>query len=141
MKFNIRVYGIFEHDKHILVAEERRLNIPMIKFPGGGLEFGEGTLAALSREIREEMNLELNEFEHLYTTDFYQESVFNREHQVISIYYKVKNFDPKLIKIGTKRLDELKNDELQVKWIPIDELKALKFNFPIDRYLVEHFLL
>jgi hypothetical protein len=36
------------------------------------------------------MNTEIEVIEHLYTTDFYQKSIFNPQHQLISIYYLVK---------------------------------------------------
>ncbi len=36
------------------------------------------------------MNLEVEIGEHIYTTDFFQLSAFNPDHQIISIYYMVK---------------------------------------------------
>lgn len=60
------------------------------KFPGGGLDFGEGTRDCLKREFKEEMDLEVRVTDHLYTTDFFQMSAFNPEHQIISIYYFVE---------------------------------------------------
>ncbi|MEO6915778.1 MAG: NUDIX domain-containing protein, partial [Chitinophagaceae bacterium] len=56
-------------------------------FPGGGLEFGEGTRDCLKREFMEEMGLDVEVKEHIYTTDFFQLSAFNADHQIISIYY------------------------------------------------------
>jgi 8-oxo-dGTP diphosphatase len=86
--FNIRVYGIlFNAQKQVLVSDELIRGSYITKFPGGGLEFGEGTRDCLQREFIEEMNLRVNVGEHIYTTDFYQRSAFNPEHQIISIYY------------------------------------------------------
>ena len=45
---------------------------------------------ALQREFMEEMELRVEVGEHIYTTDFYQDSAFNPDHQIISIYYFVK---------------------------------------------------
>jgi hypothetical protein len=43
-RFNLRVYGIVINDKkQILVADEYIRGGFYTKFPGGGLEFGEGT--------------------------------------------------------------------------------------------------
>lgn len=93
--FNIRVYGIIiTESKQIVVADEFIRGAYITKFPGGGLEFGEGTRDCLKREIKEEMNLEVEIGDHLYTTDFYQMSAFNPAHQIISIYYFVKSLDP-----------------------------------------------
>ncbi len=89
--FNVRVYGILINDaKQVLVSDEFIKGKYYTKFCGGGLEKGEGTLDCLKREFIEEMNLRVSVVEHIYTTDFYQQSAFNPEHQMISIYYFVK---------------------------------------------------
>ena len=64
------------------------------KFPGGGLEFGEGTRDCLKREFKEEMDLDVEVGDHIYTTDFFQISAFNPEHQIVSIYYFANAVDP-----------------------------------------------
>ena len=86
--FNLRVYGIlFGENKKVLVSDEFIRGNYYTKFPGGGLEFGEGTRDCLKREFKEEMDLEVKITDHIYTTDFFQMSAFNPEHQIISIYY------------------------------------------------------
>lgn len=90
-RFNIRVYGILVNDKkQVLVSDEFIRGNYYTKFPGGGLEFGEGTRDCLKREFKEEMDLEVEVGNHLYTTDFFQISAFRPEDQIISIYYWVK---------------------------------------------------
>ncbi len=74
----------------VLVSDEFIRGNQYTKFPGGGLEFGEGTRDCLKREFMEEMNLSVRVTDHLYTTDFFQMSAFNPEHQIISIYYRVE---------------------------------------------------
>ena len=89
--FNVRVYGILINDaKQVLVSDEFIKGKYYTKFCGGGLEKGEGTIDCLKREFIEEMNLRVSIVEHIYTTDFYQLSAFNPEHQMLSIYYLVK---------------------------------------------------
>lgn len=88
--FNLRVYGILINDqKQVLVSDELIRGSYITKFPGGGLEFGEGTRDCLRREFREEMDLAVEIGDHLYTTDFFQLSAFHPEHQIISVYYFV----------------------------------------------------
>ena len=59
--FNIRVYGILVNEqKQVLVADEYIRGGYYTKFPGGGLEFGEGTRDCLKREFIEEMNLSVS---------------------------------------------------------------------------------
>lgn len=89
--FNLRIYGLLiNENKQVLVSDEYIRGYYYTKFPGGGLEFGEGTRDCLGREFMEEMNLKVEVGEHIYTTDFFQMSAFNTEHQIISIYYQVK---------------------------------------------------
>jgi len=58
------------------------------------LEFGEGTRDCLKREFMEEMGLNVEIGDHIYTTDFFQMSAFNPEHQIISVYYFAKALEP-----------------------------------------------
>jgi 8-oxo-dGTP diphosphatase len=112
-RFNVRVYGILinEH-RQVLVSDELIRGKYYTKFPGGGLEYGEGTRDCLVREFMEEMNLKIEVLEHIYTTDFYQQSAFNPDHQILSIYYQVKALEP-----ITARLNEhpFQFDETQMK--------------------------
>lgn len=93
--FNLRVYGLLINEKkQVLVSDEFIRGGYYTKFPGGGLEFGEGTRECLKREFKEELDIEVEVREHLYTTDFFQMSAFNPEHQIISIYYMVNALEP-----------------------------------------------
>ena len=53
--FTIRVYGILvNQEKQVLVSDEKIRGEYYTKFPGGGMEFGEGTRDCLKREFMEE---------------------------------------------------------------------------------------
>jgi 8-oxo-dGTP diphosphatase len=104
--FNVRVYGILINEKkQVLVSDEFIRGNYYTKFPGGGLESGEGTRDCLKREFMEEMNLKVEIGDHIYTTDFYQRSAFNPEHQIISIYYYAKALVPITKTLRTKEFD------------------------------------
>ena len=105
-KFNVRVYGILlnEH-KQVLVSDEYIRGEYYTKFPGGGLEFGEGTRECLQREFKEEMNLDVSIEDHIYTTDIFQMSAFTPEHQIIAIYYFAKALQPITVPIRTTAFD------------------------------------
>ncbi len=93
--FNVRVYGLLVNEaKQVLVSDEYIRGEYFTKFPGGGLEFGEGTRDCLAREFMEEMNLKVEVTDHLYTTDFFQMSAFSPGQQIIAIYYSVKALEP-----------------------------------------------
>ena len=104
--FNLRVYGILinEH-KQVLVSDEFIRGNYYTKFPGGGLEFGEGTRDCLKREFLEEMQLKVEIGEHIYTTDYFQMSAFNPSHQIISIYYFAQAQEPIRVPLREKPFD------------------------------------
>ncbi len=105
-KFNVRVYGLLINDRRqVLVSDEYIRSNYYTKFPGGGLEFGEGTRDCLKREFMEEMNLNVAVGSHLYTTDFFQMSAFNPEHQIISIYYFAEALEPIRVPLRSKPFD------------------------------------
>lgn len=88
--FNLRVYGIcLLPSDEIIVSRESYNGFHFTKFPGGGLEYGEGLKEALIREWKEEANLEIEVGNHFYTTDFFQKSIYDSR-QIISIYYWIK---------------------------------------------------
>ena len=58
--FNVRVYGLLLNQQNqVLIAEEKHYNTFVRKFPGGGLQFGEGTIDAVKHEFREELTIEI----------------------------------------------------------------------------------
>ena len=104
--FNIRVYGILINEKkQVLVADEYIRGGLYTKFPGGGLEFGEGTRDCLKRELKEELGIEAEIGDHIYTTDYFQMSAFRPEDQIISIYYFAKQLEELKVPLRTKAFD------------------------------------
>jgi len=111
--FNLRVYGILINEQQqVLVSDELIRGRYITKFPGGGLEFGEGTRDCLQREFMEEMNLKVETGEHIYTTDYFQMSAFNPEHQIISVYYFANALEEIKVPLRTNPFDF---DEQQMK--------------------------
>ncbi len=104
--FNVRVYGILlGENKKVLVTDEFIRGDYYTKFPGGGLEFGEGTRDCLKREFKEEMDLEVKITDHIYTTDFCQMSAFSEGQQIIAIYYFAEALEPIKAPLRTKPFD------------------------------------
>ena len=143
--FNIRVYGILLNENNqVLVSDEFIRGAYITKFPGGGLELGDGTRDCLQREFMEEMNLKVAVTDHLYTTDFYQQSAFNKSHQIISIYYFVQALEPIHVPLRTRPFDF---DEHQLKvyndtgetetfrLIDCDDFSDTVVSLPIDKHV------
>lgn len=146
-KFNIRVYGILVNEaKQVLVSDELIRGMQITKFPGGGLEIGEGTRDCLRREFMEEMNLEVVIGDHIYTTDFYQQSAFNKEQQIISIYYFAKALAPITVPLRTKLFDfdeqQMKNYEATgetetFRFVNWEEFSDDAVTLPIDKLVAK----
>lgn len=139
-QFNIRVYGILINEKkQVLVTDELIKGTEITKFPGGGLEFGEGTLECIKREFIEETNNAIEIIEHFYTTDFFQQSAYFLEHQIISIYYLVKPSSAFEIKTKEKifDFDERIENAQTFRWLALTELCENDFTLPIDKLVAK----
>jgi ADP-ribose pyrophosphatase YjhB (NUDIX family) len=139
MYFNVRVYGLLINEQQqILLTDEQVAGHRFTKFPGGGVEFGEGLTDALKREFIEECNTEVEVLNHFYTTDFYVKSAFN-DSQIISIYYTVKNISTLNFTVSTSEFDFADRDEQQqsFRWKKLNDLQPGDVTFPIDRHVIE----
>lgn len=142
-RFNVRVYGILVNDrKQILVADEFIRGKYYTKFPGGGLEFGEGTRDCLRREFMEEMSLKVEVKDHIYTTDYFQLSGFNPDHQIISIYYAVHPLEEIRVPLRNKVFDfdegqltvyEQAGEVETFRFIDWDDFSEESVTLPIDK--------
>jgi ADP-ribose pyrophosphatase YjhB (NUDIX family) len=138
-QFNVRVYGLLINDNNeIIISDEQEYGMRFTKFPGGGLEYGEGLIEGLKREFIEECNAEIEVISHFYTTDFFVKSAFN-DSQVISIYYKVKNLNNLDLTIKTLVFDfDGEGDVLQsFRWVNLSDLRPDDFLFPTDQHVVK----
>jgi 8-oxo-dGTP diphosphatase len=138
-KFNVRVYGILINEaSEILLSDEYDFNFPHTKFPGGGLELGEGTRDCLMREFMEECNLKVEVLEHIYTTDFYQKSAFN-DSQIISIYYRVRSLEQYSFPTSSKVFDfkDESNGQQSLRWMHLNDFSPESMTLPIDKVVAD----
>jgi ADP-ribose pyrophosphatase YjhB (NUDIX family) len=123
-RFNVRVYGILINNGRLLVNEEIIKTRAVIKLPGGGLDYGEGTIDCVIREWKEELDIDIKVMEHFYTTDFFVASAFD-DSQVISIYYLVTGNVPEVI------TNHVPNE--RTYWVDLREVSADTFTLVIDK--------
>ncbi|KGE13296.1 NUDIX domain-containing protein [Sphingobacterium deserti] len=135
--FNVRVYGILVNENNeVLISDEKTQNVSFTKFPGGGLEYGEGLIDALKREFMEECALDIEIVKHIYTTDFYEKSSFN-ESQILSVYYQVRplsdiKFDIKVNPFDFSKEKQL--DKVEVfRFVAFDKLRVEELTFKTDK--------
>lgn len=135
--FNVRAYGILIENGNVLVSDEIHFGREITKFPGGGLQYGEGTVDCVKREFREELELEVEVLQHFYTVDFFQPSAFNPQQQVISIYYLVERKGEFVFPVTAEAFSMIeKTDGSQsFRWIAAGILQPEHFTFPIDRHV------
>jgi ADP-ribose pyrophosphatase YjhB (NUDIX family) len=141
--FNLRVYGILlGENKRVLVSDEFIRGNYYTKFPGGGMEFGEGTRDCLKREFKEEMDLEVKVTGHLYTTDYFQLSAFHPGQQIVSIYYYVEAIEPIRVPLRNKPFDfderelkiyEEKRETETFRFIDWHQFNEESVTLPIDK--------
>lgn len=142
-RFVIRVYGLLIHDRRILLADEIIRGRRITKFPGGGLEYGEGTRDCLVREIHEELGVMAIDLKHFYTTDFFQRSAFHEDEvQVVSVYYTFQVKDPARIGVKTEPFDfeEEKEGAEAFRWLDLSRAKEDDVTLPIDRVVMARVL-
>lgn len=134
--FNVRVYGLLIKDGHLLVSDEYCNNQYMTKLPGGGLEFGEGTVECVIREFMEETGLTVRVKRHFYTTEDFVLSQFNSKGQLISIYYEVEtDDDTTTLKTVSSRYENLPGieDAQNLRWHPLHTLSEEDMTLPVDK--------
>ncbi|MVT08829.1 NUDIX domain-containing protein [Chitinophaga tropicalis] len=140
--FNVRVYGIMINEqKQVLVSDEYIRGGYYTKFPGGGLEFGEGTIECVIREWQEELNQQVEVVEHIYTTDFFQISAFDNKTQIISIYYLVNPLSPFTAKLLDRPFNFIIPEGVTevegARWINWEEFSAEAVTLPIDKVVAD----
>lgn len=123
-RFNVRVYGLWIDDGRLLVSNEPFQGKPVTKLPGGGLEWGEGTIDCLKREWKEELGLDIEVMEHFYTTDHFIRSWLD-DSQLLSIYYLVAA--PPVATIQNYVPEEY------TYWINIADITHDTFTLPVDK--------
>jgi 8-oxo-dGTP diphosphatase len=136
--FNVRVYGLLINDRgQVLLSDEEEYGVQFSKFPGGGLEYGEGLIEGLKREFLEECQVEVDVLQHFYTTDFFVKSAFD-DSQVISIYYLVTPKTELLMQFKEVVFDfDASGDILQAfRWRSLKDIDEDDVTFPADKAVV-----
>lgn len=126
--FNIRVYGICLKNRSVLTLFEEYVGEKLIKFPGGGLEFGESLIDCLHREFDEELNLKIQNIRHFYTQEDFIVSRFRENEQLLTVYYLADIVDESQLILKDKSIEK-------AEWISIENKNP--FGLPIDKIVFE----
>ena len=135
--FNLRTYAIIINDANeVLVSDEMRFSRAFTKFPGGGLEWGEGLADGLKREIQEELGLDAEIGDLFYVNEFFQRSGFKEDDQLISFYFHVSNIDMDSIP-ATNHEFPIKEEGEKFRWVKLSEISEEMMTFPVDKVVAK----
>lgn len=128
-KINVRIYATVLKDRKVLALQEEYAGDQLLKFPGGGLEFGEGAIECLEREFEEELNLKIKNVQHLYTQENFLVSRFRENEQLLTIYYLAAIVDETDLLIRDACIEK-------IEWISLDT-EENPFILPVDKVVFE----
>ncbi|HLT93769.1 MAG TPA: NUDIX domain-containing protein [Membranihabitans sp.] len=126
-RFNLRSYGILVRDGRVLMSEEEYKGRKLFKFPGGGVEYGEGIQDTLIREFREELDLEVEIGEVFYVTVDFIQSIFIPTDQVICTYHY----------ISSKEQIQISKAEHELHWVELAPSNSKLLTFEQDTAVFE----
>lgn len=141
-RFNVRVYMMvtregYDGAEEVLVSYERLPLGGVMKFPGGGLEWGEGTAACLRREALEELGQPVDVQTLVHVSQQTHISSFDANHQVLAVHYTAKlvgevmfDDDGELGDVCGKRVPMMTQ---RLGWRPVEDLNPEDFRFASDR--------
>lgn len=124
-KINVRVYAMIVRSGKVLALHEEYVGEQLMKFPGGGLEFGESVLECVQRELEEELNIKVKNIEHLYTQEDFLVSKFRDNEQLLSIYYLAEMIEENELLIMDPCIEK-------IEWVSLNA-EENPFLLPIDK--------
>ena len=134
--FKFRVCGIVEKDNKVLVMKINKNKFYCL--PGGHVELGEDTNAAILREMKEELGYEV-EIKKLVCV---HQNLFKNEtgkpfHE-IGFYYLVSPKDKNFVAENSVRMENDKGQivRLEMNWVTKDQLKEIDFRPHIIRKMI-----
>ena len=125
-EFNYRVAAMIVHEAHILVMQDE--GIPHDYLPGGRVHLHEPAETALSRELREELDISLPPHQLTFIAESFFTIDSTRYHEMC--LYFLMEAPPELL-IRGDRLTRVEGSEIHhFRWVKFEELRHLSF-YPI----------
>lgn len=124
------VKGLIEKEGKVLLIQQE-FNEKVWTLPGGRIEFGEGHKEALSRELKEEIDVDAEIYSPTGVYHFFYD---NRNKQVV-----LTVFDCEIE--GKPGLGNMAKEESikQVKWVKKDSIKDLNLSEGVEEFFNEYY--
>lgn len=125
-EFNYRVAAMIVHEAHILVMQDE--GIPHDYLPGGRVHLHEPAETALSRELREELDIDIPPHQLTFIAESFFTIDSTRYHEMC--LYFLMDAPPELL-IRGDRFTRVEGSEVHhFRWVKFEELRHLSF-YPI----------
>ncbi|MDR7073988.1 NUDIX hydrolase [Fictibacillus barbaricus] len=122
--FNYHAAGVLINNGYVLIHRSKRET--HWSLPGGRVKLGEDAKSSLRREIMEELALEAEVKEHLWTVENFFTYNQKKIHE-IGIYFKVDTHQLLPLHNGEEFTVE-EAERLVFKWVPLEDLKDYELN-------------
>ena len=138
-RFNVRVYfflvseGDAAGKRQVLLSDEILAGKHCTKWPGGGLEFGEGPRDCALREAREELGQDIELGPLVHATGGFVRSAWRREEQVLCHYYFARLEGPVTFRVTDEPFDFDGGSVQSFRWVPLDDFDPGQLTFATDR--------
>ena len=122
---HLGAYGlIVDNNCIVLVKKAKGPYTGLLDLPGGTIEYGEKPYDTVIRELKEEVGVEVKDYELFDTDSVLYDYEHKGEKQVIhhiGVFYKINSYNGKIKK--DIELDEINNDSLGAEFYLLSNLK------------------
>ncbi|CUN01264.1 MULTISPECIES: NUDIX hydrolase [Turicibacter] len=124
-RFNYRVAGVLIHENRLLVMTDERS--PYYYLPGGRVSMNEESTMAIKREIKEELDVEVEATQLLWIVEnFFVEQQSQEQFHEIGMYYLLQLTEEDILKRGQEFImNEGGYKKLSFLWLPLEKIKHL----------------
>ncbi len=132
-RFNVRVYFFLLDGDQVLLSDERIAGQSCTKWPGGGLEFGEGPLECVCREAMEELGQSIEPGALVHATGGFVRSAWRPDEQVLCHYYLAKLSAPARFPTADSPMDFSEGRGQSLRWVHLQTFDEQGLTFATDR--------
>ena len=142
-RFNVRVYFFLldrplignrpDPESQVLLSDEFLSGKNCTKWPGGGLEFGEGPQDCAHREALEELGQDICLGPLIHATGNFVRSSWRGEEQVLCQYYLATLKEPPAFRVSAQPFDYPSPNVESFRWTPLHSVTQEDLSFEVDR--------